>query len=259
MAQYVRPTSDISTTGWNCSTGSNFYALIDEATPNDADYVYALTASTGTLEVKGNSISTPGSGTAIMVVRWCDGYTSGISTAWASDCEISLVDNTTVLHTFQDTPPHQATYADQTFDVTAYVPSAYNNLRIRLKKGIGGDGMYVSQAYLQYPDATSSGTFVLTDVGLGTLGQRQFDYPTDNIGGPVRREDMFLTYSDADYTLLPRYCKPVDGRDAQAGFICALSGLWSPGHKLAYDDLGRPVICDYLHPANNPMPRFSRQ
>ncbi len=43
MAQYLRPSSDISTGGWRTQTGSlvNLYQQIDEASANDADYIYS--------------------------------------------------------------------------------------------------------------------------------------------------------------------------------------------------------------------------
>jgi len=54
---FARPTSDI-TTGWTPSTGSNHYALIDEATADDADYVYA-TAASQTDEVQLGALTAP--------------------------------------------------------------------------------------------------------------------------------------------------------------------------------------------------------
>jgi hypothetical protein len=38
--QYARPISDIAANGWQASTGSDLYAMLDESTPNDADYIY---------------------------------------------------------------------------------------------------------------------------------------------------------------------------------------------------------------------------
>jgi hypothetical protein len=34
-----RPTSDTSNTGWTASTGSDLYAMLDEVTPSDTDYI----------------------------------------------------------------------------------------------------------------------------------------------------------------------------------------------------------------------------
>ena len=36
----IRPTSDNGTNEWTCSTGSDHYALVDEAEANDSDYLY---------------------------------------------------------------------------------------------------------------------------------------------------------------------------------------------------------------------------
>lgn len=40
----ARPGSDTSNTGWTPSTGSDLYAMIDEVTPNDADYISTTSA-----------------------------------------------------------------------------------------------------------------------------------------------------------------------------------------------------------------------
>jgi hypothetical protein len=53
----VRPASDV-TTQWTPSTGSDHYALIDEATASDADYIYA-TAAAQTDEVKLATLTAP--------------------------------------------------------------------------------------------------------------------------------------------------------------------------------------------------------
>jgi len=39
MAQFARPTSDISVNGWSPSTGATLYGCIDEASASDADYI----------------------------------------------------------------------------------------------------------------------------------------------------------------------------------------------------------------------------
>jgi hypothetical protein len=62
---YARPTSDI-TTQWTPSTGIDHYALIDETTANDADYIYA-TAAGQTDEVRLASMSAPQAGTDLLI------------------------------------------------------------------------------------------------------------------------------------------------------------------------------------------------
>jgi hypothetical protein len=72
---YARPTSDI-TTQWSPSTGIDHYALIDETTASDADYIYA-TAAGQTDEVKLASMSAPQAGTDLKVNYRVQGITDG--------------------------------------------------------------------------------------------------------------------------------------------------------------------------------------
>jgi hypothetical protein len=62
---YARPTSDI-TTQWSTSTGTDHFALIDETTANDSDYIYA-TAAGQTDEVRLASMSAPQAGTDLLI------------------------------------------------------------------------------------------------------------------------------------------------------------------------------------------------
>lgn len=62
---YSRPASDI-TTQWTPSTGTDHYALIDETTANDADYIYA-TGPGQVDEVKLASMTAPQAGTDLLI------------------------------------------------------------------------------------------------------------------------------------------------------------------------------------------------
>lgn len=64
MAQLIRPDSDITTTGFNTSTGTTFYTLLDETSADDADYAWASNNTNATLEVGlQNPAATPDAGT----------------------------------------------------------------------------------------------------------------------------------------------------------------------------------------------------
>ena len=39
--QYARPSSDIAANGWQPSTGSDMFAMVNEVTRNDANYIYS--------------------------------------------------------------------------------------------------------------------------------------------------------------------------------------------------------------------------
>jgi hypothetical protein len=49
MAQYARPDADVSAGNWGPSTGSDLYAVIDEAVTDDSDYI-SVTDSDGSAE-----------------------------------------------------------------------------------------------------------------------------------------------------------------------------------------------------------------
>jgi hypothetical protein len=45
VAQYAHPTADAATGAWTASTGSDLFAMLDEATADDADYISTTYAS----------------------------------------------------------------------------------------------------------------------------------------------------------------------------------------------------------------------
>jgi hypothetical protein len=119
---YARPASDV-TTQWTPSTGTDHYALIDETTANDADYIYA-TAAGQTDEVRLASMTAPKAGTDLKVNYRVQGISGSASVT------LSLVCNTTVI----------ATDTTRTFngDYTLNVPAAtwasvadWTNMRLR--------------------------------------------------------------------------------------------------------------------------------
>lgn len=61
VVQKARPGSDISTGGWLPSSGSDLYAMLDETSYNDSDYIYSPNnPTTETAEVKFTSVTDPG-------------------------------------------------------------------------------------------------------------------------------------------------------------------------------------------------------
>jgi len=119
---YARPTSDI-TTQWTPSTGTDHFALIDETTANDSDFIYA-TAAGQTDEVRLASMSAPQAGTNLLINYRVQGISGSASVT------LSLVCNTTVIAT--------DTTRTGNGDYTLNVPSAtwasvadWTNMRLR--------------------------------------------------------------------------------------------------------------------------------
>jgi len=88
---YARPSSDV-TTQWTPSTGTSHFALIDEVTYDDADYIYA-TAAGQTDEVKLAAMTAPKAGTSVDVQYRVTSISGG------GKVTLSLVCNTTVIAT----------------------------------------------------------------------------------------------------------------------------------------------------------------
>ena len=68
MTQYMRPASDINTS-WICSAGSARYALIDEASASDSDYIYTSTNGDYQECKFATPTQTPNAGIAILRFR----------------------------------------------------------------------------------------------------------------------------------------------------------------------------------------------
>jgi len=73
-AQYARPTSDVSAGTWTASAGSDLFAMLDETSANDSDYI--TTTSASTCEVALGSLTDPASSTG-HIVRYRISATGG--------------------------------------------------------------------------------------------------------------------------------------------------------------------------------------
>jgi hypothetical protein len=86
---YARPSSDI-TTQWTPSTGTSHFAMIDEVTASDADYIFA-TAAGQTDEVKLGSMTTPNAGTSVNINYRVQNLSGGASVTTSLYCNTTLV------------------------------------------------------------------------------------------------------------------------------------------------------------------------
>jgi hypothetical protein len=88
---YARPSSDI-TKQWTPSSGTDHFAMIDEVTASDADYISA-TAAGQTTEVKLAAMTQPQAGTSVAINYRVQGITG------AAGVTVSMVQGTTVIAT----------------------------------------------------------------------------------------------------------------------------------------------------------------
>lgn len=119
--QLLRPTSDISAGAWTPSSGSDLYAMLDETTFNDADYIQTTSASTS--EVKFGTGLDPNSST---------GHTIRYRAKGTGTLTVTLREGATLIATHTPT----LTTSFQTFSFTLSGGEAdsitnYGDLRLR--------------------------------------------------------------------------------------------------------------------------------
>ena len=76
-AQYARPVSTVSTSGWSITGAATVHQAIDETSPNDSDYISVSRANSATATVQLSDVTDPEMATGhVMRLRI---YTSGRS------------------------------------------------------------------------------------------------------------------------------------------------------------------------------------
>jgi hypothetical protein len=105
-----RPNSDITDTGWTNSTGSDSWALLDETSPSDSDYIVSPTLDTTTNIVMGLD-STMSAGTYSIKLRARFSITSG-------QYRVILLNNSNEVQGTSVWQPVNFTYGTYTIPVT---------------------------------------------------------------------------------------------------------------------------------------------
>lgn len=157
MAQFARPSSDVATGAWVASTGSDFYALIDETSASDADYVYHPSSTAeDALEVMLSAVTDPSVHTGhTMRVRMAN-----LNEA-SSDAYVTLKQGATTIKEFfvSSGDFSGASYTDLSLTLSEGEASAitnYSDLRFVFEKGNSTMQLGVSWAELEVPDVVSA-------------------------------------------------------------------------------------------------------
>jgi len=127
--QYLRPISDIAANGWLPNTGGDLYAMLDEATADDADYIYSPNdPTTQQFEVRLTSVGDPlSSANHTVTVRL---QAVGLNT----DFDLDLVQNTTILDSWTEVVTTAAGVVERSHTLSGAVADSitdYTNLRVR--------------------------------------------------------------------------------------------------------------------------------
>jgi hypothetical protein len=124
-AQYARPTSDVSAGTWTASSGSDLYAMLDETSASDSDYI--VTTGASTCEVALGSLTDPASSSG-HIVRYRISATSGGIT-------VRLRQGTTTVATWVHAPAPTSltTYAQTLTSGEADSITDYTALRLQFE------------------------------------------------------------------------------------------------------------------------------
>mgnify|MGYP001279030617 CR=1 FL=1 len=153
MTQYARPDADTSVGSWAASSGSSRYAMIDESSTNDSDYISVTSYGSAETIVLGLSdVSAPDSGTRTVVIRASED--SGFDGVYLA---VTLKEGSTSKGTQTFSTGFGST-TNLSFNITSSI-SDYSNLNLTIaatdSMGMGATAK-VYQAYLSVPDAAAA-------------------------------------------------------------------------------------------------------
>jgi len=163
MTQYARPDADTSVGNWAASSGSSRYAMIDESSTNDSDYISVSGMGGAETIVLGLSdVDAPDSGTRTVVVRASED--SGFNSV---ELVVTLKEGSTSKGSQSFTSGFDSA-ANLSFNITSSISDYSNlNLTIAATDAMGmGATTKIYQAYFSVPDAaaeevTTSPAFLL--------------------------------------------------------------------------------------------------
>jgi hypothetical protein len=164
MAQFLRPSSDVTTTNWTRSAGSSdYWTYIDETTADSSDYVQTQTQAAG-LEVGLSTVSIP-QNRANHIVRlqaWALGSAAG-----ERQTVLLLQGATTIATVVNNAVITRNTPTSLTYTLTsgeANNITDYSDLRLRFTAGTlaGGETYRVSWAEMEVPDPSTTRYILIT-------------------------------------------------------------------------------------------------
>jgi len=144
MSQFMRPSADINT-GWSCSTGTSRYALIDEATYDDADCIQGTTDAYQECRLS-TPADTPASGTCTLR------YRGKKSTTNINSFTMEVRQGSSVIASLTTIP---ATFVFNQYTKTFNTSSItdWSDVRVRFTIDVSGVcGVAVSWVELEIPD-----------------------------------------------------------------------------------------------------------
>tara|TARA_R110002096_G_scaffold121433_9_gene262911 strand:- start:2264 stop:2854 length:591 start_codon:yes stop_codon:yes gene_type:complete len=164
MTQYARPDSDVSTGSWAASTGTDFFALIDETPASDADYISSTDwdgVSPDSLTVGLSNVSDPSNAIRHIVTYRAKG-TVGSGFTVPTLTVVLLQTGTTIATSVNSSL--SGTYTNYTFTLSEAEANSitdYDLLRLKFTRGVEmgyGEDNFVSQAFFECDSVVTTTT-----------------------------------------------------------------------------------------------------
>ena len=176
MVQYARPDADTSVGDWGASSGTDRYAMIDEAVTSDSDYISVTDDAGDTsfpITLSLSSVTDPSSGADhSVVVRAYAEMADG-----SLNLNVHLKDGSTSIKnedfTVQDSLTNH-TMNLSTAQANSISGSGYGNLTLILTSydaSMSGGDTVVTQAYFACPDASGGGSTPIAAIAMNTYRQ----------------------------------------------------------------------------------------
>lgn len=231
MAQFARPSYDVSNTGWTATGGLDLYTAIDDVVVDDNDFIRA---QTGTCEVGLGAVLPPTSQSGhsfFFRTKMVVPYLSAPLLQVFLYCGATLIKASPNLDMSL-----YLSFTDFTVSLSegeAGTISDYSDLRLRfvITPGIGGYTVDVSQAYFECPDgAGGGGTF---DLPLMVAGTRFYDRPNP-VGYGARSEIIVSSGDNKPNDSRDWRLKPTTGQGATEAKLCKRCGMWCDGDRAVF-------------------------
>ena len=173
MVQYARPTGDKADDGnWSTTDGGGtptYYTAIDESSASDSDYITGDGSSGSAVQIDfelTNGLSDPSATTGHkLIFRYnTDGSSSDATLT------VRLMEGSTVRMSDAVDVTGVSSYTTRTYAPTNTTGSigSYDNmfLRIIFEDGDASDNLYISQAYVEVPDASGGGGSSIAPIAM---------------------------------------------------------------------------------------------
>ena len=181
MTQYARPDSDVSTGTWVASTGTDFYALLDESPYSDADYISSTDNDGITpdpITVGLGNVTDPANAINHVVSYRAKGTTGGGFTV--PTLTVVLLQTGTTIATSVNSSL-TGSYTDYTFDLSEAEANSitdYDLLRLKFTRGTEmgyGEENFVSQAFFKCDSVVTTTTTTTTTAAPSSSDETVFE------------------------------------------------------------------------------------